>query len=90
MTRKWKEVLSLSHLQRKENANLCILAYACISSQSCLTLYDPMDCSLPVPSVHGILQAKTLDWVAVSFSRVFSQPTDQAWVSCIADRFSTA
>ena len=38
------------------------------SLQSCPTLCDPMDCSLPGFSVHGILQARTLEWVAVSFS----------------------
>ena len=36
--------------------------------QSCQTLCDPMDCSLPGFSVHGILQARTLEWVAISFS----------------------
>ena len=39
------------------------------SLQACLTLCDPMDCSLPGFSVHGILQARTLEWVAISFSR---------------------
>ena len=39
-----------------------------ISLQSCLTLSDPMDCSLPGFSIHGILQARTLEWVAISFS----------------------
>ena len=38
-------------------------------SQSCLTLCNPMDCSLPGFSVHGILQARILEWVAISFSR---------------------
>ena len=38
------------------------------SLQSCPTLCDPMDCSLPGFSVHGILQATTLEWVAISFS----------------------
>ena len=38
------------------------------SLQSCLTLCDPMDCSPPGFSVHGILQARTLEWVAISFS----------------------
>ena len=37
--------------------------------QSCATLCDLMDCSLPGPSVHGILQASILEWVAISFSR---------------------
>ena len=44
--------------------------------QSCPTLWDPMDCSLPGFSVHGILQARILEWVAVSFSRGSSQPKD--------------
>ena len=43
-------------------------AAATKSLQSCLTLCDPMDCSLPGCSIHGILQARTLEWVAISFS----------------------
>ena len=39
------------------------------SLQSCLTLCDPMDCSLPGSSVHGVLQARILEWVAISSSR---------------------
>ena len=42
-------------------------------AKPCLTLYDPMDCSLPGPPVHGILQARILEWVAISFSRGSSQ-----------------
>ena len=41
-------------------------------TQSCPTLCDPMDCSPPGSSVHGILQARTLEWVAILFSRGFS------------------
>ena len=37
--------------------------------QSCETLCDPMDCSLPGSSIHGIFQARILEWVAISFSR---------------------
>ena len=37
-------------------------------SQSCLTLSDPMDCSLPGSSIHGIFQARVLEWVSISFS----------------------
>ena len=59
------------------------------SLQSCLTLWDPMDCSLPGTSVCGILQARILEWVAVSFSRGTSQPRDQTWVSCIPGRCFT-
>ena len=43
-------------------------AAAAKSLQSCPTLCDPMDCSLPGSSVHGILQARVLEWVAISFS----------------------
>ena len=45
-------------------------------AQLCLTLCDPMDCSPPGSSVHGILQARILEWVAISFSRGSSQPRD--------------
>ena len=45
-------------------------------TQSCLTLCNPMDCSLPRSSVHGIFQARVLEWVAISFSRGSSQPRD--------------
>ena len=47
------------------------------------------DCSPPCSSVHGILQARTLEWVAISFSRRSSLPRDQTWVSGIAGRFFT-
>ena len=57
-------------------------------AQSCLTLCDPMDCTLPGSSVHGILQAIILEWVAVHFSRISSEPRDQTQVSRIqADSF---
>ena len=46
----------------------------------CSTLCNPMDCSLPGSSVHGILQARTLDWVVVPFSRGSSQPRGQTQV----------
>ena len=46
------------------------------SFKSCLTLCDPNNCSLAGPSVHGILQARILEWVAMSFSRGSSQPRD--------------
>ena len=50
-------------------------------AQSCPTLCDPMDCHLPGSSVHGIFQARALEWVAISFSRGSSQPRDQTRVS---------
>ena len=58
-------------------------------AQSCPTLCDPMDCSLPGFSVHGILQATTLEWVPIHFSRDSSWPRDWTWVSRIAGRFFT-
>ena len=58
-------------------------------AQSCLTLYDPLDYSLPLSSVHGILQARILEWIAISFSRGSSQPRNQTWVSCTAGSFFT-
>ena len=55
--------------------------------QSCPTLCNPVECSPPGSSVHGILQARILEWVAISFFRGSSRPKDQAWVSCIAGIF---
>ena len=45
-------------------------------AQLCPTLCDPMDCSLPGISVHGVFQARVLEWVAIAFSRGSSQPRD--------------
>ena len=52
-------------------------------AQLCPTLCNPEDCSLLGSSVHGILQARTLEWVTISFSRGSSQPRNQTRVSCI-------
>ena len=51
---------------------------------SCPTLCDPMDCSPPGSSVHGIVQARMLEWVAISFPRGSSPPRDGSQVSCIS------
>ena len=56
-------------------------------AQLCPTLCDPMDCSPPGSSVHGILQARILEWVAIPFSRGSSQPKDLTQVSCISGRY---
>ena len=58
-------------------------------AQLCLTLCDPMDCSSPGSSVHRVLQARILEWVAIPFSRRSSQPRDQIQVSCIEGGFLT-
>ena len=55
-------------------------------AQSCPTLCDPMGCSLPGSSIHGIFQAIVLEWIAISFSRGSSQPRDQTRVSRTAGR----
>ena len=55
-------------------------------AQSCLTLCNPMDCSLPGCSIHGIFQAIVLEWIAISFSRGSSQPRHWTRVSCITGR----
>ena len=52
-------------------------------SESCLTLCDPKDCSLPGSSIHGIFQARVMEWVAISFSSRSSWPRDQTRVSYI-------
>ena len=67
-----------------------ILVCVCVLvAQLCPTLCDPMDCSPPGSSVHGILQARILEWVAISFSRGSSWLRDWTQVSCIAGRFFT-
>ena len=54
--------------------------------QSRLALCDPMDYSPPGSFVHGILQARILEWVAIPFCKESSRPRDQSQVSCIAGR----
>ena len=64
----------------------CKLLFICECSvtQSCLTPCDPMDWSLPGTSIHGILQARMLECVAISFSRGSSQPRDLIRVFCVS------
>ena len=64
---------------------VCVCVCACSVTQSCTTLWDPMDCSLPSSSVHGIFHTRTLEWVAISLFRGSSRPRDWTcifWVSC--------
>ena len=60
-----------------------------LGTQSCLTACNPIDRGPPGSSVHRILQAEILEWVAICYSRGSSQPRDQIWVSHIASRFFT-
>ena len=68
---------------------VCVCVCVCLVAQSCPALWDPVDCSPPGSSVHGILQAKILECVTIPFSRGSSPPRDQTWVSCIAGGFFT-
>ena len=61
-----------------------------LATKSYLTLFDPMDCSLPGSSVHGISQARILEWVAISFSRGSSQTRDWTKSPALAGIFFTA
>ena len=67
-------------------AHLCVCV---LVAQMCLTLCDPIDCSLPTSSVHGVLQARVLEWVAIPFSRESSSLRDRTQISCTAGRFFT-
>ena len=82
-------VVSLSLLQRMfltQGLNPGIPHW---KSQSCLALCDPMDCSPPGSSIHGIFWARVLEWVAISFSRGSSRPRGWTKVSFIAGRHFT-
>ena len=71
---------------------VCVCVCVCLVAQSCPALCDPMDCSPPGSSAHGILQARILEWVAISFSKGSSQTKDRTRISslsCIAVGFFT-
>ena len=59
------------------------------SLQLCPTPCDPINCSLPGSSVHGMLQARILEWITIPFSKASSQPRNLTYVSCIAGGFCT-
>ena len=68
---------------------ICALKVKVLVTQSRLSLCSPMNCSPPGSSVHGILQARIVEYVAIPFSRGSSQPGDQTQVSFIAGRVFT-
>ena len=62
---------------------VCVCVRACVRACSVVSdFYDPMNCSPPGFSVHGITQARTLEWVAISYSKASSRPKDRTHVSC--------
>ena len=83
----WKEELPLKEKNKasKQSEKRFSLFSRYVVSDSC----DPMDCSLPGSSVHGILRAITLEWVAISVSSGSSPPRNRTRVSCFAGRFFT-
>ena len=83
---KSRENEEIAQVPTKGNVCVCVCV---LVAQLCPTLCNPMDCSLPGSSVHGIPQARIPEWVAISYSRGSSPPRDQTWVSYIAGRFFT-
>ena len=73
----------------KEGSHWLSMKVKMLVAQSCPTLCNPKDRSPPGSSVHGILQARVLECVAIPFSRGSSRPRDWTQVSCIAGRFFT-
>ena len=65
------------------------LCCVCLLGHSCPTLCNPMHCSPPDSAVHGIFQARILEWVAISSSRGSAQPRDHTQISCTAGGFFT-
>ena len=79
----------IANNQRQYAVPLSLSSVCVLVAQLCLTVCNPMNCSPPASSVHGILQARILKWVASPFSRGSSQPRDWTWVFHTADIFFT-
>ena len=76
--------------RKKEKEYVLSIAMLIVKvARSCPTVCNPLDCSLPVSSVHGISQERIMEWDSISFSRGSSWPRDQTWVSCLGGRFFT-
>ena len=78
-------MILLTSLTTENNNGVCV----CLVAHLCPTFCDPVDCNQPGSSVHGILQARILEWVAFSFSRGSSWSRDRTRVSYIIGRFFT-
>ena len=77
----WREETGGLQFMWLQESDACMRAK---SLQSCSTLCGPMDCSPPGSSVHGILQTRILEWVAMPSSRASSQPRDQTHISYVS------
>ena len=88
-TLRLQDALSMAKCQLKKSPSSYLDFFGFLVTQSCLTLCHPMDCSPPGSSVHGVLQARILEWVAIPFSGGSSRPRDRSRVSCIVGRFFT-
>ena len=83
MTEQARMHAKMKEVRKCEFAEMHIIIVVLVA-QSCLTLCDPVDCSLPGSSVHGIFQARMLERVAMPSSRGSSQPRDGTHVSCVS------
>ena len=84
VTKSWTQLSDWTELNstgRVRLANYSLFCNIVKVAQLCLILCDPMNCSLLGSSVHGIFQARVLEWVAISFCRASSWPRDWSWVS---------
>ena len=79
-SKSWEEA-AFCRSQREPGVCPCF-TYICVLGH--VRLCDPIDCSPPGSSVHGIFQARMLEWVAISFAKGSSQPRDRTHISCIA------
>ena len=80
---RWEKFTSFWQVKNMLYLNYVSFMYVCAQWLSHIWLVDPMECSLPRLSVHGLLQARILERVAISYSRGSSQPRDQTHVSSI-------
>ena len=85
-SRKWQPTPIFLHGKFHGQKSMEGYSTLTLKSLSHVQLCNPMDCSLPDSSVHGIFQARVLEWIAISFSRRSSQPRDRTWASRIVGR----
>ena len=80
----YSAVLIYAEQQMIQYVCMCTHMCVCVFSGSVMSDWDPMDCSLPGLSAHGIFEVRILESVAISYTRDSSQPRDQTHVSCVS------